>query len=104
MNIYDELNFSAAAEVVTELLREKSSGLRVERILSSGQSSGVYDQEENEWLVLLEGEAVVTFLGAAAKRHDLKKGDTLWIPAHQQHRLDYTSERCLWLCVFSAER
>lgn len=104
MNLYDALHFSAAEEVVTELLRDQAAGLRVERILSSGQSGGVYDQDENEWLVLLEGEAVVSFLGSESARHDLRKGDCLWIPAHQQHRVDYSSERCIWLCVFTSVR
>lgn len=75
--------------------------IRIERILSSGQTSPEgfwYDQEENEWVTILEGEGEVAYPDGSKVR--LQKGDTLLLPAHQKHRVSYTSTPCLWLCVF----
>ncbi len=76
------------------------NGVRVERIVSMGQVSPAgfwYDQDEEEWLAVLEGEAVLRF---EDREQTLKKGDTCWIPAHERHRVEFTSAPCLWLCVF----
>jgi mannose-6-phosphate isomerase-like protein (cupin superfamily) len=34
----------------------------------------------------------------------LKQGDCFFIPARQRHQVTYTSETCLWLCVFWNDR
>ena len=74
----------------------------IERILSRGQSSpdsGWYDQTEDEWVVVLEGEAILTF--ADGRDYHLHAGDHLLIPAHSQHRVSWTpSDRTtIWLAV-----
>ena len=80
-------------------------GARVERIVSSGHSSPPgfwYDQEETEWVTLLSGEARLdTETGPVT----LQPGDTLLLPAHFRHRVDYTSKEppCIWLCLFFPE-
>lgn len=87
---------------ITDVLYE-SPHTRIERIVSCGQSSPDgfwYDQDEDEWLVVLSGRAVVAF-----EEQDtlLETGDTLLIPAHTRHRVKETSDQppCVWLCVFS---
>lgn len=77
--------------------------IRIERILSRGQSSpesGWYDQAENEWIVLVEGEAILEFKDGSSKH--LKKGDHLNIPKHMQHRVLWTDpdNTTIWLAVF----
>ena len=75
----------------------------VERIISSGQASPPgfwYDQEEDEWVALLQGEAELEFKGGAVQT--LKKGDWIFLPAGLRHRVVATSADplCIWLAVF----
>lgn len=95
MNIFESLNFSKDFEITDTIL--KNEKIKIERILSSGQSSDVYDQNEDEWVLVLEGESVLETEG---KEISLKKGDHYYIKAHEKHRVLYTSENCLWLCIF----
>lgn len=76
--------------------------VRIERIVSRGHSSpetGWYDQEQNEWVVVLRGAAVVAF--EDGRSMTLKQGDFLEIPAHSRHRVDWTDPRVatVWLAV-----
>ena len=98
MNIFDLPEFLMPEELTTVLA--EGSGVRIERIVSTGQVSDWYDQAETEFVVLLEGRAVVEFDGG--KTVDMKKGDTLLIAPHERHRVSYTSSEppCVWLCVF----
>ena len=78
-----------------------ASGVRIERVLSGGQVSPEgfwYDQQENEWVAVLQGEGEIAYPDGSKVR--LKTGDTLLLPAHQKHRVSYTSSPCIWLCVF----
>ena len=80
----------------------KDGPVRIERILSTGQVSPEgfwYDQEEHEWVALLQGEARLL---VEEREVCLHKGDTLFLPAHTRHRITFTSAEplCLWLCVF----
>lgn len=78
--------------------------LRVERIVSHGQSSPPgywYDQDEHEWVMLLEGEATLCFeQGDQSLR--LLPGMHVHIPAHARHRVEWTTPamRTAWLAVF----
>jgi cupin 2 domain-containing protein len=93
-----------AAEQFAELLARP--GLRIERIVSTGQCSPPdfwYDQSEGEWVLLLQGEAKLHFADEATARH-LKAGDFLDITPHRRHRVDWTpaDQTTLWLAVFYA--
>lgn len=82
----------------------QAEGLRVERIVSRGDVSPAgfwYDQEEDEWVAVLEGEAELEFPSGKVR---LRRGDTLLIPAHRRHRVSRTSIEppCIWLCVWRA--
>lgn len=74
--------------------------LRIERIISTGQTSSWYCQQEHEFVSLLQGEAELEWEDGT-KTH-LVAGDTLTIPAHISHRVSYTSSQppCVWLCIF----
>lgn len=102
-NLFAELPAApAAAEQFAELLAHP--GLRIERIVSTGQSSPPdfwYDQSEGEWVLLLQGEAKLRLADEAAARH-LKAGDFLDIAPHRRHRVDWTpADRItIWLAVF----
>lgn len=86
---------------------EAAPGMRVERIVSEGHASPEgfwYDQDETEWVALLQGDAELEF--ADGGRRSLKAGDWLTIPAHVRHRVAYTSSEppCVWIAVFEHRR
>lgn len=85
-------------ELVETLL--KTPGLRIERIVSTGQTSGWYNQAETEMVFLLQGLARLEY--ADGRTLALTAGDSVVLPAHQRHRVAYTSAQppCVWLCVF----
>ena len=61
-NILDSLPKDLSLEVFEDVVR--SSTVRIERIVSKGHSSpdtGWYDQEENEWVMVVEGRASLEF-------------------------------------------
>lgn len=79
-------------------------GLRIERIASHGQASPPgywYDQDEHEWVMLLEGEAALRFEDED-KPLRLTPGMHVHIPAHARHRVEWTAAgmRTIWLAVF----
>jgi cupin 2 domain-containing protein len=86
-------------EELTTILAE-SPGIRIERIISTGQVSDWYDQTETEFVALLEGSAVIEY--EDGKTIAMSKGDTLIIQPHERHRVSCTSSEppCIWLCVF----
>ena len=90
-------------EELTELL-SGSGRVRIERILSKGHRSPDgfwYDQEQDEWVLLLKGKAGMTFAENPASV-ELVAGDYVNIPAHVRHRVEWTAdnEETIWLAVF----
>ncbi len=77
--------------------------VRIERIASAPLGDErcditLYDQPQDEWVLLLAGEAVLEIAGRPVR---LAPGQHLFIPAHTPHRVLTTSDapRCLWLAV-----
>lgn len=104
-NLFAELPAPPTGEVFAELLRleltPSQSGGRVwiERIVSSATPEPVlYDQSQDEWVLLLQGRARLWVDGV---ERVLGPGDYLFIPAHRPHRVLETSAepRCVWLAV-----
>lgn len=100
MNIF-QIPADLPNEEVFEVLASKDA-TRIERIISTGQRTPPgqwYDQAEDEWVVLLQGEARLAYRDGSVRR--LVAGDAVLIPAHQAHRVDYTSAAppCIWLAV-----
>lgn len=80
----------------------QNQSLLIERIISAGQTTPEgewYDQERDEWVILLQGEATLSY--ADGSQIQLQAGDYLLIAAHQKHRVEYTSSNppCIWLAV-----
>ena len=79
-----------------------NENILIERIISTGQTTPPgewYDQDKDEWVILLQGEAILAY--EDGKQIKLTAGDYLFIPAHQKHRVEYTSIEppCIWLAV-----
>ena len=98
-NFFDNIPNKIPHEIFEEIF--KNDNIKIERIISKGHISPDgfwYEQETNEWVFLLEGEAELEFQD---KKKRLHKGDCLLIPKNQKHRVSYTSEKpeCLWLTL-----
>jgi cupin 2 domain-containing protein len=75
-------------------------GLSISRIASNEHTSPEgfwYNQSEDEWVMVMRGEATIEFSDAA--RHPLASGDWLMIPAGCRHRIASTSPDTVWLAV-----
>ena len=73
---------------------------RLERIVSNGQTTPpgeFYDQERDEWVLLLEGAARIVY--ADGREVSLGRGDALFLPRRVRHRVSYTSSPCIWLAL-----
>jgi len=82
-------------ETFTTLLEHKN--IKINRIVSSSDIELIeYIQEEDEWVVLLEGKATLLIHN---EEKILTKGETLFIPAKTPHRVLKTSSGTLWLTV-----
>ncbi|MGL6225988.1 MAG: cupin domain-containing protein [Thermoguttaceae bacterium] len=101
-NLFDRLPDSLVEEQIEILFLRPHA--RIERIVSDGQASPVgfwYDQDEIEWVLLLQGSAVLEFQDEPRFR-ELQPGDFLLIPAHQKHRVHATASngKTIWLALF----
>lgn len=98
MNIFTLPKLPLTEEQTTVLIENKN--VRIEQIISQGQVSEWYDQEETEFLVLLDGSAKLEY--KSGRIVSLSKGETLIIYPREKHRVIYTSREppCIWLCVF----
>ena len=99
-NIFEEIIIDKNEEKFFEIFKNET--IKVEKIVSNGQKSPDnfwYEQEDNEFILLLEGFAILEF---EDKIIELKKGDCLNIKAMEKHRVKFTSldEPTIWFAVF----
>jgi len=83
-----------------ETLLRSDSGVVIERIISAGQTThGWYEQDHDEWVALLQGVAKLEFAGGQIR--DLSAGDYEMVPAGRRHRVAATSAEppCIWVAV-----
>jgi cupin 2 domain-containing protein len=102
-NLFADLPREIPDELIETLLQAET--VRIERIVSLGHASPPdfwYDQPENEWVVVLRGAARLRFEDDVI---ELEPGDSVKIPAHKKHRVDWTTphEPTVWLAVFYEE-
>jgi len=88
-------------EVFEDIVR--SPTVRIERIVSKGHTSpetGWYDQDENEWVMVVKGRATLEFEDGS--RCEMSAGDYVNIPAHIRHKVAWTDpdDITIWLAVF----
>lgn len=87
----------------TEVLLETTQW-RLERIQSCDYRSPDgfwYEQQEDEWVLLLQGTARLRFADESSDRR-LQPGDSLWIRAGRRHRVTATDPDpgTIWLALF----
>ena len=96
-NLYELASQPGSGENFTALLHCRN--VVIERIVSSAAPEPlIYDQAQDEWVLLLQGQAVLEIAGDEMR---LAPGDWLFIPAHTPHRVTATSADpcCIWLAV-----
>ena len=94
MNIFDYIE-PKKGEVFTPLFEHKN--IKINRIVSSREvEDKEYIQDEDEWLVLVKGEAILLL---DKKEKKLLKGETLFIPAKVPHQVLYTKQNTLWITI-----
>jgi cupin 2 domain-containing protein len=99
-NIFDVIPNSLDKEIFERLV--ESNSVTIERIISKGHKSpehGWYDQDKNEWVMVITGEAILSFDDGSSIK--LKAGDFINIAAHKKHRVQWTAPdvETIWLAV-----
>jgi len=99
-NLFENIAHAAGAESFVDLLTRP--GLRIERIVSTGQATPpgqLLKQAWDEWVLLLTGAAGLWMEGANERR--LAPGDHLLIHAGRPHRVTWTDpgRETIWLAV-----
>lgn len=100
-NFFKAIPAAIPEEIMTTLVT--TDNIRIERILSRGQTSpktGWYDQDDNEWVMVLSGSGTITF--DDGQQTQLQAGDFINIPKHRKHRVSWTdpNQVTVWLAVF----
>ena len=96
-NIFSNIPKILPDELFEDILSTKN--FRVERIVSKEHTTPKgkwYNQEQNEFVMILEGNAELFFEEGIVK---MKKGDYIIIPAHVKHRVEKT-DNVVWLTIF----
>lgn len=99
-NIFQNIPGKLKEEFFEDIISNKD--FRLERIVSEGHSSPNdfwYDQDKNEFVLLISGSAVLVYNDG--QKFILNEGDYLIIPAHQKHRVEKTdgSKKTYWLAL-----
>ena len=100
-NIFSGIKNQPPEEIFEPII--KTNQFKIERIISSGQSTDKgkwYDQDVDEWVILLKGSAGLLF-ESNNEKIIMKPGDYINIPAHQKHRVEWTvaNQEAIWLAV-----
>lgn len=100
-NIFSDIQEQVPDEILESILQ--TDKFKIERIISRGHATTEgewYDQDKNEWVLVLKGNAGLLFEGDD-NTIIMKTGDYINIPAHQKHRVEWTDpkEETLWLAI-----
>ncbi len=102
-NIFKDIPQDLPDELMENIAGDAEREIKIERIISRGHASPPgfwYDQEQNEFVILLKGKAALLFK-ESNKMVEMSSGDYIDIPAHTLHRVEWTipGEDTIWLAV-----
>ena len=100
MNIFSEIPTDLKDEIFEDIIN--TDNLKIERIVSYGHTSpksGWYESENSEWVIVLKGEASLSFENS--KDIKLNEGDYINITAFTKHKVSWTlpNTETVWLAV-----
>jgi cupin 2 domain-containing protein len=100
-NLFSNIPDSITEEIFETLI--KTDHFKLGRIISSGQTTPPgewYDQDEDEWVILLSGRAGLLFEDDK-EICVMNPGDYVHIPAHTRHRVEWTdaNQKTVWLAL-----
>jgi cupin 2 domain-containing protein len=100
-NIFKKIPPALADELFENILEHGS--FKLERIVSRAHTTPQgewYDQEKNEWVMLLSGSAALHIEGSDHLTL-LAPGDYIFLPAHLKHRVEWTAPdtETIWLAL-----
>ena len=99
-NIFTKIPQELKDELFEDIINKPN--LKIQRIVSDGHTTNKfdwYDQDGDEWIILLQGSAIISFFDEDDVA--LEVGDYINISAHKKHKVSYTSkdEKTIWLVV-----
>jgi len=122
-NLYEKIPKKLSKELFNTIVLKNNC--KIERIISMGHKTPKgkwYNQNKNEFVMILKGSAELLFFPDKKYPNDtkqeilhndtkqeilhkghkikMKTGDYINIPAHLKHRVDKTSKKTIWLAVF----
>jgi len=99
-NIFSNIPCKLEHEIIESIIKDHA--VTIERIISKGQASpesSWFNQEKNEWVIILKGKAIVVFENQTPIQLD--EGDFINIPSHTKHRVAWTDpdNETVWLAI-----
>ena len=99
-NIFENIPNELKEELFEDII--KKDGLKIERIVSYGHTTDKfewYEQKNDEWVILLQGEAILSF--EDEPDISLHVGEYINISAMKKHKVSWTrpNEKTIWLAV-----
>ncbi|WP_314396763.1 hypothetical protein [Leptotrichia shahii] len=121
INIFDLKDLSVNEEIIKILF--KNENVKIEKIISTGQTTDWQESNKNEFVILVQGNAEIEYYDNRIcedknfktnenitknlkNTNDMKlqlgKGDIILIKKGERHRVSYTSKNpcCVWICIF----
>ena len=100
-NLYRDIPEVVEDELFQPLI--ETDHFRLEKIISRGHATPPeewYNQDGEEWVVLLKGRAGLLFEGETEVQV-MGPGDCLQIPSHRRHRVEWTDPNgeTIWLAL-----
>lgn len=100
-NLFGKIPVPLPEELFEPLVQTPTFTL--ERIVSRGHNTPAgqwYDQEREEWVMVVKGRARL-FFEQRAEVVEMKAGDYVHIPAHCRHRVEWTDpdQETIWLAM-----
>ena len=121
INIFNLKDLSVNEEIIKILF--KNENVKIEKIISTGQTTDWQESNKNEFVILVQGNAEIEYydnricedkkfktneniMKNLKNTNDMKlqlgKGDIILIKKGERHRVSYTSKNpcCIWICIF----